>query len=260
MEWPQIVRSIFSEESAFALAVGIVVLGLLLAFYVWRWTHKLLRRTGIHDAVEGTPFDRKAQSVGTSTTGIIAQLTALAVYVTCVIIALQIAQLLDVQTFWPRVTAYLPRVLIAAIAIVTGLIAGDKADIAIRDRLQSIKLPEATIIPVIVKYSIFYIAVLIALSQIGVATEALLVLLAACTFGIVFLGGIAFKDLLTASAAGIYLLLTEPYTIGDEVRIDEKRGVVQEIDMFVTRIETDGEEYIIPNQRVFRSGIIRIRE
>jgi len=260
MEWPQIVRSVFSEESAFALAVGIVVLGLLLAFYVWRWTHKLLRRTGIHDAVEGTPFDRKAQSVGTSTTGIIAQLTALAVYVTCVIIALQIAQLLDVQTFWPRVTAYLPRVLIAAIAIVTGLIAGDKADIAIRDRLQSIKLPEATIIPVIVKYSIFYIAVLIALSQIGVATEALLVLLAAYTFGIVFLGGIAFKDLLTASAAGIYLLLTEPYTIGDEIRIDEKRGVVQEIDMFVTRIETDGEEYIIPNQRVFRSGIIRIRE
>jgi small-conductance mechanosensitive channel len=85
-------------------------------------------------------------------------------------------------------------------------------------------------------------------------------LLAAYAFGVVFLGGIAFKDMLAASAAGVYLLLAEPYVIGDEVEIDGKRGIVQEVDMFVTHVESDGEEYIIPNQRVMRSGIVRIRE
>jgi hypothetical protein len=30
--------------------------------------------------------------------------------------------------------------------------------------------------------------------------------------------------------------------------------------VFVTRIENDGEEYIVPNSRVFREGVVRFRE
>jgi small-conductance mechanosensitive channel len=161
--------------------------------------------------------------------------------------------------FWAQVTRNLPRLFVAVLAVIVGLIAGDKAEIGIQERLRSVKLPEVTVLGAIAKYSIYYIAALIALAQLGVATAALLVLLAAYAFGLVFLCGIAFKQFLAAGAAGIYLLLVEPYSIGDEVRIDDKRGIVQEIDMFVTRIETEGEEYIVPNQRVFDSGIVRVR-
>jgi small-conductance mechanosensitive channel len=260
VDWPDLIRSVFSEETAFSLAVAILFIGLVVSYSLWRWTHRLLDESGISDAVEGTTFDRTAQRFGTSTAGVIGTLLALFVYTGAIIVAFHVAQLFDAEMFWNRVTQYVPRLFIAILALITGLLAGDKAKLEIQERLQSIKLPEASVIPELVKYSIFYIAALIALAQLGVATAALLVLLAAYAFGIVFLGGIAFKDLLAASAAGIYLLLTEPYSIGDEVRIDDKRGIVQEIDMFVTRIETDGEEYIIPNQQVLRSGIIRIRE
>jgi small-conductance mechanosensitive channel len=95
---------------------------------------------------------------------------------------------------------------------------------------------------------------------LGVETMALLILLAAYAFGLVFLVGLAMKDLLSASAAGLYLLLTEPYSIGDEVIIDDQQGIVQEVDMFVTHVESDGKEHIIPNQRVMRSGIVRVRD
>lgn len=260
VDLPDLIRSVFSEETAFTLAIGILIIGLILAYVVWRWTHNAMERTGLKDAVEGTSFNRAAQRFGTSTAGVIGLTLALFVYIGAIIVAFNVAQLFDAEIFWARLTNYVPRLFIAVLAIIVSLLAGDKAKLAIHERLQSIKLPEAAIIPKLVKYSIFYIGALIALAQLGVATAALLVLLAAYAFGLVFLGGIAFKDLLAASAAGIYLLLSEPYTIGDEVRIDEKRGVVQEIDMFVTRIETNGEEYIIPNQRVLRSGVIRIRE
>jgi small-conductance mechanosensitive channel len=53
--------------------------------------------------------------------------------------------------------------------------------------------------------------------------------------------------------------LTEPYSIGDEIVIGDQSGIVQEVDILVTRIESDGEEYIIPNKRVFNTGIVRIR-
>jgi small-conductance mechanosensitive channel len=255
-----LVRRLFSEEAALTLAIIILVSGAIVAYLVWRWTHMLFERTGINDAVEGTTFERSVSRFGTSTSGIIATLLAVFVYVAALVLAFNVAQLLNFDLFWSQVTRNLPRLFIAIVAVIAGLILGDKAQIVIKDRLRSVKLPEVTIVGEIAKYSIFYIAALIALAQLGVATTALLVLLAAYAFGLVFLSGLAFKDFLAAGAAGIYLLLVEPYTIGDEVRIDDKRGIVQEVDMFVTRIETDGEEHIIPNQQVFRAGIIRIRD
>jgi small-conductance mechanosensitive channel len=259
-DWAELVRSLFSRETAFVVSLLILVLGLFLGYYVWRWVHGFCDRAGISRAVEGTPFERTARSFGTSTVGIVATLAALFVYVGLLIVALHFADLLDVELFWSRFTSYLPRLFVAALALVVGLIAGDKARLVVSERLRSVKLPEAGLLPELVKYSIFYIAALIALGQVGVATGALLVLLGAYAFGVIFLAGIAFKDLLAASAAGVYLLLAEPYAIGDEVEIDDRRGIVQEVDMFVTHIESDGEEYIIPNQHVMRSGVVRIRE
>ncbi len=254
-----IVRSLFSEEAAFTVAIIVLISGAIFSYFVWRWVHLVFNRTGLNDAVEGTTFERSVSRFGTSTSGIIATLLALFTYTVTLIIAFNVARLLDFDVFWAQVTRNLPRLFIAVLAIIVGLIAGDKAKIVINDRLRSVKLPEATVLGDMAKYSIFYIAALIALAQLGVATTALLVLLAAYSFGLVFLCAIACKDFLAAGAAGIYLLLVEPYTIGDEVEIGEKRGIVQEIDMFVTHVESDGEEYIIPNQQVFRTGITRIR-
>ena len=259
-DWADIIRSLFSEETAFIISILILVFGVFVSYYTWRWVHRFSNRAGIDGAVEGTPFERTARSFGTSTVGIVATLAAMFVYVAALILALHFADLLNVELFWSRFTGYLPRLFIAALALIVGLIAGDKAKLVVSERLRSVKLPEAGILPELVKYSIFYIAALIALGQVGVATGALLVLLAAYAFGLVFLSGIAFKDLLAASAAGVYLLLAEPYVIGDEVEIDGKRGIVQEVDMFVTHVESDGEEYIIPNQHVLRSGVVRIRD
>jgi small-conductance mechanosensitive channel len=154
---------------------------------------------------------------------------------------------------------FLPNLFIAALVVIVGLIVGDKVDLAASERLRSIKLPEVTVVPTLMKYSIFFISFLIALAQLGVAVNALLVLLAAYTFGLFFLGGLAFKEMLSSSAAGVYLLLTEPYSIGDEVEINGNRGIVQEVDVFVTRIESDEEEFVLPNHLVFESGIIRVR-
>jgi len=260
IDFPELIRTVFSPEGLFMISIAILVVGVVVAYGVGRWTAGFLRRQGLTEAAEGTPFERTLRGLGTSTVGLVALLVGLFVYLSAILLALNIAQLLDFQQFWARLTGFLPRLFVAALAIIIGLVAGDKAGLVVSERLRSVKLPEASLLSEIVKYSIFYIAALIALSQIGVSTAALLILLAAYAFGLVFLGGLAFRHLLAASAAGIFLLLAEPYAIGDEVRIDDRRGIVQEVDMFVTHIEADGEEYIVPNQEVFRSGVVRIRE
>ncbi|MFB6179775.1 MAG: mechanosensitive ion channel domain-containing protein [Halorientalis sp.] len=249
----------YVTTSRFLLASGIFVASLALGYVVSRVAQRVLETFGLPETVEGTAFERTARGLGTSTVGVLSQLVALAIYVGGALAALHIAQLLNTQTFWTSIAAFLPKVFIAVLAVIAGLVIGEKAALLVSERLRGVKLPEVGVIPTLIKYSIFYIAGLIALSQLGVATNALLIMLAAYVFGVVFLGGLAFKDLLAAGAAGVYLLLNEPYSIGDEIRIDDNRGIVQEVDLFVTHIESDGEEYIVPNQQVLRNGIVRIR-
>ncbi len=255
----RLLRELAGMEIAVALAVLVLFAGLVLGVAVARWLGRLLVRFGVPAAVEGTPFERTARSFGTSTVSLLSRLAGLFVLLLAVVLALRLLGVLATQLFVARIADFFPNLFVAALIVIFGLLVGDKAHVMVSERLSSVKLPEVTLIPSLVKYSVFYVAGLLALAQLGVATAALLVLLAAYAFGLFFVGGLACKDMLTSATAGIYLLLTQPYTIGDEVRIDDHRGIVQEMDVFVTRIESDDEEYLIPNRLVFRQGIVRVR-
>jgi small-conductance mechanosensitive channel len=214
---------------------------------------------GVDDSVEGTSFERTVQGFGTSTIALVSASVALLIVGVSILFALSVANVSTTTAFWESVAVFVPKLLVGIFVLIVGTVAGDKAALAVSERLKSVKLPEISLLPTFVKYSIFYVAALIALSQVGVATSALLVLLSAYLFGVVFLGGLAFKDLLTSAGAGVFLLLVQPYGIGDEVRIDDYEGIVQELTVFVTRIESDGTEYIVPNRRALQSGVVRKR-
>lgn len=252
-------RRLLTEELGLFLAILVLIVAFALALVVGRALRGLLTRIGVPEVVEGTPFERTARRFGTSTVTLVAQLSALFVIVVGVVISLRLVGILSAELYITRFAEYLPNLFAAVLVVIVGLIVGDKAEVATSERLRSVKLPEVTLVPTLVKYSVLYVAGLIALDQLEVATSALLVLLAAYSFGVFFIGGLAFKDLLSSAAAGVYLLLNQPYTIGDEVEIDGKRGIVQEVDMFTTRVENDAHEFVIPNRQVFREGIVRVR-
>ncbi len=259
VDFSTLLRNVFTGRLDLVLVVVVLVIGALVGYLVARASRRLLVAAGVDEAVEGTAPEQTARRFGTSTVALLSSLFALSVFLLSVILALTIAAVLDARLYLIQLLNYLPELFVAALVVIFGLVLADKAELLVSERLRDVKLPEVSVIPEFVKYSVVYVAVLLALGQLGVANAALLILLAVYVFGVVFLGGLACKDLLAASAAGFYLLLTEPFAIGDEVRVDGMSGIVQEIDVFTTHIENDGEEFIIPNQRVFRSGIVRVR-
>ncbi|WP_251342938.1 mechanosensitive ion channel domain-containing protein [Haloplanus halophilus] len=244
----------------FWLAVATLVLGLLLGWLTRVVTRRLLRRAGVPGAIEGTAFERTAREFGTSTVSILAAIAGYFVFGIAVFAAVAVAEIEYVAQFWNAVAGFLPQLFFAIIVLIVGVVLGDKVELLISERFRGVKLPQINVLPLVAKYSVFYLAVLIALGQVGVATAALIVLLAAYVFAVVFLGGLAFRQLLAAGAVGSYLLLHQPYTIGDEIRVGEVRGIVQEIDLFVTHVEADGEEYVLPNSKVFADGFALIRD
>lgn len=260
LEWRDLLRELFTKRFDLFLAVLMLLFGIVAAILIVRLIRRLLVALDVPAVVEGTPFERSAQRIGTSTVSLLAWLSGAFILLVATIAALRVLGILAQELFATRIATYLPQIFAATIILIVGIILGDKVEVAISERLRSVKLPEIGVLPSLVKYTVIFIAVLVALGQLGVFITPLLVVLAAIVFGAVILAALAFGDLLASSAAGVYVLLNEPYAIGDEVEIDGKRGIVQEIDVLVTRIESDSEEFVIPNQQVFRSGVTRIRE
>ena len=242
------------------LALFVLLFGLFAALVVGAINRRLLTRAGVPEVIEGTAFERTAREFDTSTVRILAKLSSYFIVAVAVVVALTVAEIRYLEQFWAEVAAFLPQLFVAALVLIVGIVIGDKIELIVAERLRGIKLPELGVLPPLVKYSVVYVAALIALGQVGVQTVALVVLLAAFAFAVVVFAALATKDLVASAAAGLFLLLRQPYGVGDKVRVAGERGVVQEVDLFVTRIEANGEEHVVPNHSVFRDGIVLIRE
>jgi small-conductance mechanosensitive channel len=242
-----------------ALAAGIVFGGLIAGYLVNRVNRRLLVRAGVPEAVEGTAFERTVRSVGSSTVAIIGELSMWFIVAVAMLAALSVANIAYLERFLAGLTGLLPKIFVAVIVLIVGVVVADKVELAVSERLKGVKIPQIGVIPAVAKYTVVFVAALVALAQVGVVTSALLVLLAVYVIALVVFGGLAFRDLLASGAAGLYLLLNQPYSIGDEVAIGDDRGIVQEITVFVTRIETNGAELVVPNRQVFKHGVVRYR-
>lgn len=231
---------------------------LAVGYFVGRATARIMRSLGVSDMVEGTTFERTAQGLGSSTVAVMARISSWFIYGVGALVALHVMGVLDANLFWQEVTVFVPQLFVALLILIVGIVVGEKAALILEERLRSVKLPEVTLLATLTKYSIILLAALVALGQIGVATSALLIVLAAYAFGLVFLSGLACRDLLRSAAAGVYLLLQQPYRIGDAIRVGDRQGIVQEIDLFVTYVESDGDRYVIPNAIVLKEGITHV--
>jgi len=99
------------------------------------------------------------------------------------------------------------------------------------------------------------------LTQVGLYTLAMLVVVGLFTrdlgsllVGAGFLGivvGMAARQTLGAVLAGFVLMFSRPFEIGDWVEIGEREGIVTDITIVTTRIQTfDGEYVMLPNDEV----------
>lgn len=68
--------------------------------------------------------------------------------------------------------------------------------------------------------------------------------------------GFAFQDIFKNFLAGILLLFQEPFSIGDEIIVENYQGFVEHIDVRTTTIRTyQGEKILIPNATIFTNSV-----
>jgi small conductance mechanosensitive channel len=96
------------------------------------------------------------------------------------------------------------------------------------------------------------ILVIIILGQMGVETTSFAAILAAAGLAI----GLALQGSLSNFAGGILIMIFKPYRIGDFIEAQGEKGVVKEIEIFTTKLNTaDNKEVIIPNGTISNGNI-----
>ena len=69
--------------------------------------------------------------------------------------------------------------------------------------------------------------------------------------------GFAFKDVLQNLFAGFLILLYRPFHIGDQIKVKDFEGTVEDINVRATKLKTyDGERVVIPNSDLYLNAVL----
>lgn len=95
--------------------------------------------------------------------------------------------------------------------------------------------------------------ILAILGVFGIETTSLSALLAATGVAI----GMAWSGLLSNFAAGVFLIVLRPFRVGDVITAAGTTGIVREIGMFATSIDSgDNLRYFVGNNKIFSDNIL----
>ncbi len=116
----------------------------------------------------------------------------------------------------------------------------------LNDRLRQIILTA-------IKVVLYVLTGIITAGALGLNTTSVTALVSVLTLGVT----LATEDILGNVAGGLVILSSHPFNIGDEIEISGTVGVVREISLNHTKVETCNGQYVmLPNKELSSSRII----
>jgi len=105
----------------------------------------------------------------------------------------------------------------------------------------------------ILSWTLLFIIIIAALSQLGVDTTALIALLGAAGLAV----GLALQDSMKNFASGVLLIIFRPFSIGHFIEAAGTSGIVESITLFTSTLCTpDNRAVIVPNGAIYSNTII----
>ncbi len=90
-----------------------------------------------------------------------------------------------------------------------------------------------------------------ALGTLGINVSALVAGLGLTGFAL----GFAMKDTISNLLSGVLILLYQPFTVGNRIKILGYEGVVLSIDLRYTKLDCQGNTVLVPNSKLFSDPI-----
>ncbi|MBN2332110.1 MAG: mechanosensitive ion channel family protein [Deltaproteobacteria bacterium] len=99
----------------------------------------------------------------------------------------------------------------------------------------------------VIKTLVMIFVIIITMGKFGISIAPFIAALGALAFGSTF----AFQGPLSNFGAGLVIILTRPFVVGNTITIQGVFGIVEEITLTTTKLSTeDGEQITIPNKQI----------
>jgi small conductance mechanosensitive channel len=159
---------------------------------------------------------------------------------------------------WDTFVEALPRVGVAAVVLAAFVLVGRLLRPLVRARLQRRRTPSfARVFAKLTSSTFTVVGVLLAVTIVFPSVRPVDVLTGAGVLTIA--AGFAFQDILQNLLAGVLLLFRQPFRGGDQIRVGDVIGTVEEINIRETVVTTfDGRRVLIPNATVY-TDVIRVQ-
>ncbi len=97
------------------------------------------------------------------------------------------------------------------------------------------------------KFSIIAIVAIVAIGKVGISVTPFIAAIGALSLG----AGLAMQGLLSNYAAGLNIIITRPFVVGDTIRVQDVVGQVEAVHLAFTRLtDEDDMEITIPNKHI----------
>ncbi len=195
------------------------------------WTEDVLKVTGY----KGNIVD------------LIGDLVKWSVYIITLAVVVQVLGFASVANIFNQIIIFVPRFIVAILIVVVGFMIADFFGKVFEEAVVKVFREEALskFSGGMVKYSIAMIALIIALSMIGLDVNALLILFSALLFILVMITGIGLKDIIPNFTAGVYV--KGMLKVGDRVKFRNYSGTVERISPYSIDLRVNRKTVTIPN-------------
>ena len=158
------------------------------------------------------------------------------------------------EAAWLRIVVQLPSVLTGIVLVLLFWI-GARVARAVVLRMGSNRRVNADAVHILadgLKWTILIIGLITGLGTVGVDVSALIAGLGLTGLAL----GIALKDVVSNSIAGIMILIYKPFQRHDRLTVTGLEGTVVQIDLRYTTLETAEQRILIPNANLLTNSII----
>ncbi len=229
-------------------AVLLVLLGFLLARLLDSLFSRLLARLGLDRLMADTGLpgllERSGFRLGIS--GLVGKIIYWFVLLIFLISAAELLELERVSAMLDLLALFLPKVFAAGLVLLGGILLGELAGRLARGAAEGVGLEHSGSLGRIAQGLVIIISISVAIGQLEVKTDLLnlviAIVLTSVGLALALAFGLGSREIVGQIIAGIYL--RELYEVGQQVRVGELEGEIEEIGTVKTVLLTDDDQLV----------------
>ena len=235
-------------------ALVVVLLGFVFAKLLDALLSKLLAKLGLDRLMGGTGLTKILARVGIQVpiSTLIGKIVYWFVLLVFLVSAAQSLGLDRVSSALDLLTVYLPKVFGALLVLLAGVLLAQVLNGLVRGAAESVGFDYASGLGRVTQGLVIIISISVAISQLEVKTDLLnhviVIVLITVGLAIALAMGLGSREIAGQILAGIYV--RELYQVGQEVRVGEVEGQIEEIGTVKTTLLTDEGELVSISNRI----------